>query len=301
MKTLFVILGPTGVGKTEFSLSVAEKLGCPILNCDSRQIFQRLTIGTASPTAEQMQRVRHFFVQQLPITEYYSAARYEEEAMALIDDLFKTHDNLLLTGGSMMYIDAVCKGIDDIPTIDDDTRKWMKQRLEIEGLENLYGELKLMDPEYAAIVDPKNTRRVIHALEVCHVSGKTYTSFRTRNTNLRPFRIVKIGLDRPREELFSRINTRVDEMMKEGLLKEVKDNLAYRDCNAMNTVGYKELIKVLDGEWEIRMAVERIKKNTRVYAKKQLTWFKRDQDINWFHPSAQKEIEKFIEEKIQEE
>jgi len=298
MKTLFILLGPTGVGKTELSLSLAEKLSCPILNCDSRQLFGDLHIGTASPTASQLQRVQHYFVGTLNIDDYYSAAQYETDALKLLDELFLTHDSLLLSGGSMMYIDAVCKGIDDIPTIDDQTRAWMKQRLEIEGLELLVEELKQLDPEYYNIVDKKNTRRVVHALEICHMTGKTYTSYRTQVKKSRPFHIVKIGLDRPREELFARINTRVDDMMKQGLLDEVRQWKDHRDTNAMNTVGYKELLRVLDGEWELPMAVERIKKNTRVYAKKQLTWFRRDPNIHWFHPSQVEDINNFIREKL---
>lgn len=300
MKTLFVLLGPTGVGKTELSLELAEMLHCPILNCDSRQLFGDLHIGTAAPTAEQLQRVQHYFVGTLGIEDYYSAAQYEADALKLLEQLFQTHDAVLLSGGSMMYIDAVCEGIDDIPTIDEQTRAWMKQRLEGEGLERLVEELRTLDPEYYAIVDPKNTRRVIHALEICHMTGKTYTSFRTRTQRTRPFRIVKIGLDRPREELFARINARVDMMMQEGLLDEVKQWYNHKDCNALNTVGYKELVHVLDGDWQLEMAVERIKKNTRVYAKKQLTWFRRDTHIQWFHPTEVEAIRNFIREKLNE-
>lgn len=300
-KTLVVILGPTGVGKTELSLSLAEMLGCPIINCDSRQLFAGLKIGTAAPTPEQLQRVRHYFVSTLPLDAYYSAAQYEADVLQLTQELFKSHDALLLSGGSMMYIDAVCQGIDDIPTVSEAVRTKIKERLASEGLEALVEELQKLDPEYYAIVDKKNTRRVVHALEICHMSGQTYTSFRTRNQKPRPFHIIKIGLNRPREELFARINARVDQMMTEGLLDEVKEYASYRDCNALNTVGYKELLHVIDGEWELPMAVERIKKNTRVYAKKQLTWFQRDTSIAWFHPDDVDKIKQYINQKLHEE
>lgn len=282
--TLYVLLGPTAVGKTETALRMAERLKCPILNCDSRQLYRDMLIGTAAPTPEQLQRVQHFFVGTLALEEYYSAAQYEQDVLSLVDSLNAEHDSLLLTGGSMMYIDAVCNGIDDIPTIDDDTRQLLKQRYEEEGLQPLLEELRLLDPEHYAIVDRRNPKRVIHALEVCYVSGRTYTSFRTGKTKSRPFRIVKIGLTRPREELFDRINQRVDEMVESGLLQEVQRLLPYRHLNALNTVGYKELFAYLDGEWTLPFAIEKIKKNTRDYAKKQLTWFKRDETIQWFHP-----------------
>ena len=200
----------------------------------------------------------------------------------------------------MMYIDAVCNGIDDIPTIDEETRKGVKKRLQEEGLEKLVEDLRLKDPEYATIVDPQNTRRVVHALEVCEMTGRTYTSFRVREKKERPFNILKIGLNRPREELFQRINQRVDQMMEGGLLDEVRQMLPHEEANALNTVGYKELIKVLNGEWVLGMAVERIKKNTRVYAKKQLTWFGKDKDIHWFHPSQVNEIKNLINTYIHE-
>ncbi|MBQ8969362.1 MAG: tRNA (adenosine(37)-N6)-dimethylallyltransferase MiaA [Bacteroidaceae bacterium] len=300
MRTLVVLLGPTAVGKTELSLSLAEMLGCPIINCDSRQLFSDLKIGTAAPTAAQQQRVQHFFVSTLGLDEYYSAAQYEADVLHLTQELFPTHDTLLLSGGSMMYIDAVCKGIDDIPTISDEVRTLVKKQLEENGLAELVETLHKLDPEYYTIVDKQNTRRVVHALEVCYMSGRTYTSFRTQSQKPRPFRIIKIGLNRPREELFQRINERVEQMMHDGLLDEVRRFSVYRHCNALNTVGYKELLHVLDGEWELPMAVERIKKNTRVYAKKQLTWFRRDESITWFHPDDVETIKQFINTKLHE-
>lgn len=310
MKRLIVLLGPTAVGKTELCLQLAEMLGCPILNCDSRQLFRGLEIGTAAPTPAQLQRVKHYFVGTLEVGDYYSAAQYESDVLDLCNRLFETHDTLLLSGGSMLYIDAVCKGIDDIPTIDEKTRLWMKERLEQEGLESLVEELRRLDPEYAAIVDPKNTRRVVHALEICHMTGQTYTSLRTRESRQRPFEIIKIGLLRPREELFARINQRVEMMMEEGLLDEAERWYPQRQLNALNTVGYKEIFEYLTNKDKtpeekralqfkgqvttLTEAIERIKKNTRVYAKKQMTWFAKDTDIHWFHPEQAEEIRQLI-------
>lgn len=284
MKTLFVLLGPTAVGKTELALQLAEHLGSPILNADSRQIYRGLTIGTAAPTPEQLARVHHEFVGILDVTEYYSAARYEADVLRLTHQLFKTHDTLLLSGGSMMYIDAVCHGIDDIPTITPETREHLRQRLQTEGLDTLKAELRLLDPEYYAQADLKNTKRIVHALEVCYQTGRTFTSFRTATHKERPFRIVKLGLRRERADLFDRINRRVDQMIADGLLDEARRMLPYRHENALNTVGYKEMFQVLDGTWDLPFATERLKKNTRVYAKKQMTWFSKDTDIQWFHP-----------------
>ncbi len=294
MKTLVVLLGPTAVGKTELSIELATTLSCPILNCDSRQLYKDLRVGTAMPTEEQLRRAKHYFVGILAIHDYYSAAQYEEEALALMAQLFTQYNTLLLSGGSMLYIDAVCNGIDDIPTVDGKTRLHIKTRLANEGLESLVADLEAKDPEYATIVDKRNTRRVAHALEICEMTGNTYTSYRKRARKERPFRIVKIGLNRPREELFARINRRVDTMMENGFLEEVQRMTPYRSTNALNTVGYKELLHVIDGEWDLHQAVERIKKNTRVYAKKQLTWFGKDKDIHWFHPSQTSEIMAFI-------
>ncbi|MBQ6085293.1 MAG: tRNA (adenosine(37)-N6)-dimethylallyltransferase MiaA [Bacteroidaceae bacterium] len=292
--TLFVLLGPTAVGKTELSIQLAEFLASPIINCDSRQFFRELQIGTAPPTSKEMERVKHYFVGTLGLQDYYSAAQYEQEALQLINKLSETHQNLLLSGGSMMYIDAVCKGIDDIPTIDAETRQFMHKRLENEGLDVLLQELKIVDPEYYELVDRKNHKRVVHALEIYYSSGKNFSSFRTSIRKRRPFRIVKIGLRRERADLFDRINRRVDQMMENGLLDEAKRLYPYRMENSLNTVGYKELFNYLDGEWDLATAVERIKKNTRVYAKKQMTWFQKDKEIIWFHPNEYTEIENFV-------
>ena len=306
--TLIVILGPTAVGKTELTLSLAEHYACPILNCDSRQIYRDMRIGTAAPTQEQLDRVRHYFVGQLNLDEYYSAAKYEQEVLQLTSELFKTHNTLILSGGSMMYIDAVCNGIDDIPTVDEEVRATLAKRLQEEGLEKLLAELRLADPEHYDFVDHKNAKRVVHALEVCYTTGKPYSSFLTRKTLRcgasttqtadRPFRTLKIGLERPREELFARINSRVDDMINSGLLHEAMTLLPHRHENALNTVGYKEMFNVLDGTWELPMAIERLKKNTRVYAKKQMTWFKHDTGVTWFHPNDKDGIIKHINENL---
>lgn len=280
-KTLVVLLGPTGVGKTALSLQLAERLGSPILNADSRQIYRDIAIGTAAPTTEELAHVKHYFVHSLALDAYYNAAEYEKDVLALLHDLFQTHDTLVLSGGSMMYIDAVTKGIDDIPTVDEDTREFLKQRYAQEGLAPLLEELKVMDSQYYNVVDKKNYKRVIHALEICYMTGKTYTSFCTHTSKQRPFRILQFGLRRQREQLFARINARVDQMMQQGLMDEAQRVYPLRHLNALNTVGYKELFKVIDGEWTLPMAVERIKKNTRVYAKKQMTWYQHDADIHW--------------------
>ena len=288
--TLIVLIGPTGVGKTELSLSIAEHFNTCIVSSDSRQLYADLKIGTAAPTPEQLARVKHHFVGTLQLTDYYSAAQYEAEVMSKLEELFQKNDVVVLTGGSMMYVDAICKGIDDIPTVDKDTRELMMQKYEMEGLERLCAELKILDPEYYQIVDLKNPKRVIHALEICYMTGKTYTSFRTQSTKERPFRIIKIGLTREREELYDRINRRVDEMMKDGLLEEARSVYAYKHLNSLNTVGYKEMFQYMDGEWTLDFAIEKIKQNSRIYSRKQMTWFKRDKDITWFHPDQQTEI-----------
>ena len=295
MPSLLVLIGPTGVGKTELSLRLAERYHTCIVSADSRQLYADLKIGTAAPTPEQLARVEHHLVGTLQLADYYSAARYEEEVMNLLPRLFVKHPVVLLTGGSMMYVDAVCKGIDDIPTVDDETRRFLLQRYEEEGLERLCAELKLLDPEYYVEVDLRNPKRVIHALEICYMTGKTYTSFRTRQVKKRPFRMVKVGLTRDREELYRRINLRVDQMMADGLLEEALRVYPYRSLNSLNTVGYKELFKYFDGEWTLDFAVEKIKQNSRIYSRKQMTWFKRDADIRWFHPEQEAEITAYLD------
>jgi tRNA dimethylallyltransferase len=291
-KTLVVITGPTAVGKTALTIELAQHYGIPIINADSRQIYRELKIGTAAPSDEQLQQAPHLFVGTKSIDDYYNASMYEQEVLSYIKKSSSPIE--LLSGGSMMYIDAVCNGIDDIPTVREDIREEMKRRYKEEGLEALCEELKRLDPEHYAIVDRQNYRRVIHALEICHQTGKTYTSFRTQQKKERPFHIIKIGLNRDREELYQRINQRVDQMMADGLLDEVKGLVEKRHTNALNTVGYKELFDYLDGRWPLEEAVERIKGNTRRYARKQLTWYKRDEDMRWFHPDDIQDILNYI-------
>lgn len=295
MKTLVVVLGPTGVGKTELCLTIAEHLGIDIINADSRQIFAELPIGTAAPTQEQQQRVHHHFVGNHHLNDYYSASIYEEEVMALLRDKFERGDVAMLTGGSMMYIDAVCNGIDDIPTIDDATRQMMKARLEAEGLPALVEELRRLDPEHYQIVDKNNPRRVVHALEICYMTGKTYTSFRTNSKKERPFRVLKIGLNRDRGELYERINQRVLDMMDAGLEDEACRCYPLKGLNSLNTVGYREMFDYFDGLTDRAEAIRRIQSNSRRYMRKQLTWFKKDPEIVWFHPDNVKEIINYID------
>lgn len=303
--TLIVITGPTGVGKTELCLSIAERLGTDIINADSRQIYREIPIGTAAPTEEQMKRVRHHFVATKSITDYYSAAMYEQEVMALLNEW--KGDTALLCGGSMMYIDAVCKGIDDIPTIRDDIREKMKQRLETEGLEALTEELRRLDPQHWELVDKNNPRRIVHALEVCHQTGMPYSTFRTGEKKKRPFDIIKIGLTRSHiakikrgqpiydhSELYERINQRVLTMVDDGLVKEAEKMMCHRKENALNTVGYKEMFSYFDGDITLEEAVRQIQSHTREYARKQLTWYKKDTEMTWFHPDDTEEIYEHI-------
>ena len=300
MNTLIVITGPTAVGKTELCLRIAEKFNIPVINADSRQIFRGMQIGTAATTPEQRKRVRHYFVDLLELDEYYNASMYEQDVMKLLYSMFKDKDNAiaLLTGGSMMYIDAVCNGIDDIPTISDEVRLLYKQRLEKEGLTTLLQELKVKDPQYYDFVDKNNPRRVVHGLEICHQTGRTYSSFRVKEKKQRPFRIIKIALNRDREELYSRINRRVDEMIENGMVEEARLLLPYRSLNALNTVGYKELFRYFDGEWTMEEAIERIKGNTRRYARKQLTWYKKDNDIVWFDAAETDKVFMYLVDKL---
>ncbi len=296
--TLIVLVGPTGVGKTELSLRIAEHLNTCIISADSRQLYKDITIGTAAPTTEQLSRVPHHFVGILDLADYYSAAQYETEVLAKLAHLFPNNPNILLTGGSMLYVDAICKGIDDMPTIDNETRQFILEKFNKEGLEHLTRELKLLDPEYYYKVDLKNHKRVIHALEICYMTGKPYSSFRTRDSKDRPFNILKIGLQRDRLELYQRINQRVEEMIELGVVEEAQRVFPQRHLNSLNTVGYKELFKYIEGEWDLPFAIQKIQRNTRVYAKKQMTWFKRDTDIKWFHPSEEEQILSYINQFI---
>ncbi len=294
-KTLIVLQGPTGVGKTRTAIGIARHFGIPVINADSRQIYAEIPIGTAAPTEEQQSQAKHYFVGTRHIDEYYNASMFESDVLALLDDLFHNNDYALLSGGSMMYIDAVCDGIDDIPTIDDATRSLMKRRLEAEGLPALVEELHRLDPEHWAVVDRNNTRRVVHALEICHMTGKTYTSFRKRDKKERPFRILKIGLTADRTTLYDNINARVLDMIADGFVDEARRVYPQRTLNALNTVGYKELFSYFDGDMTLEEAVTRIQGNTRKYCRKQLTWLKRNEKIQWFGPDNIKEIINYIE------
>ena len=291
-KTLIVITGPTGVGKTEATLRIAEHFNIPVINADSRQIFSEIPIGTAAPTAEQQQRVHHYFVGNHHLEDYYSASLYEQEVLNIINNQHAPIS--LLSGGSMMYIDAVCNGIDDIPTIRPEIREEMMKRLETEGLEQMCKLLRELDPEHWEIVDRNNPRRVIHALEICIQTGKTYTSFRTNTIKERPFNIIKIGLNRDRDELYSRINQRVLDMIEEGMIEEAQKVYPKRSLNSLNTVGYKELFEYLDGLTTLDEAIFKIQSNTRKYARKQLTWYKKDVAFQWFNPDNIEEILNYI-------
>lgn len=280
-KKLIIILGPTGVGKTERSLQLAESLHTEIISCDSRQMYREMKIGTAAPTEKELQRVPHHFIGNLSIHDYYSCGKFELEALAKCEELFQRHDTVLMVGGSMLYIDAICKGIDDIPKIDEELRRELDLRLANEGVDALRNELKMLDPVYYRQVDPLNHKRIKHALEVCIQTGKPFSSFHTDTKKERPFDIEKIGFTRPREELYERINLRVDKMFEAGLLEEAKALYPYKGLNSLNTVGYKELFEYFDGNWTLEYAKQMIQQNSRHYAKKQITWFKRDEEIQW--------------------
>lgn len=294
MKTLFVIVGPTGVGKTSLCLKIAEHLNTVIINADSRQIFKEIPVGTAAPTKDERKSVRHFFVGSLHINEYYNASKYEQDVLKLLNILFKYKDNVIMSGGSMMYVDAVCKGIDDIPSVDDNIRKTLQKRFDKEGLSGISKELALLDPDYYAIVDKNNHKRIIHALEICLSTGKPYSSFRKNTTKERPFRIIKIGLNMDRQKLYERIDLRVEQMIHDGLIQEALNVYEYKNLNALNTVGYKETFEYLDGLCTLDNTIFRIKSNTHKYCRKQLTWFRRDPDIHWFSPDNIEEIINYI-------
>lgn len=291
-KTLIVVTGPTGVGKTEATLRLAEHFDVPVINADSRQIFSEIPIGTAAPTAAQQARVRHYFVGNHHLEDYYSASLFEEDVLKIINEASSKVS--LLSGGSMMYIDAVCKGIDDIPTIRPEVRQEMMQLLESEGLEKMCELLHEWDPEHWAVVDRNNPRRVIHALEICKQTGRTYTSFRSNTIKERPFNIIKIGLNRNRDTLYQRINQRVLQMIDDGMIEEAQRVYPKRTLNSLNTVGYKELFEYLDGLTTLDEAIFKIQSSTRRYARKQLTWYKRDAEMTWFSPDNIEEILNYL-------
>lgn len=281
-RRLVIILGPTAVGKTDFSIAKAIEYGSPVISCDSRQIYKEMSIGTAVPDASQLSAVKHYFIQTVPVDRSYTAGDYEQEAISLINELFEDgHETLVMTGGSMFYIDAVCNGLDDLPDGDASVRKVLWDRLEAEGIDALASELEACDPETFSRIDPKNSQRVIRALEVLKVSGRPLSSFKTGVRKSRPFQIEKVGLMRSRDELYSRIDRRVLSMMDAGLLDEVRSLLPYRNCQALQTVGYKEMFSYLDGAYGLDEAIRLVQRNTRHYAKRQLTWWRRDPSIRW--------------------
>lgn len=295
MKTLLIILGPTGVGKTELSLQIAERFGSPIISADSRQIYRDIPICTAAATAEQQARVRHYFVGTHSLDETFSAAQFETQVMSSLEELFPTHETIVMVGGSMMYIDAIVKGIDEMPDVDPEIRASVCEQYNKEGLDPILAQLKLLDPVYYSRVDLRNPKRVIHGVEMSLTTGKPFSSFHTGERKERPFRIVQIGLTRDRAELYERIDLRVDQMLAEGLEAEARKVLPQRGQNSLNTVGMKEMFKYFDGEYSLEQAKERICHNTHIYCKKQMTWFKRDPEINWFHPSQNAEISQFLD------
>lgn len=299
-KTLVVITGPTGVGKTALSIKVARHFQTEIVSCDSRQIFKELSIGTAVPSRKELETVPHHFIQTHSINENYNASRYETEALQRLDQLFRKHDTVLLVGGSMLYIDAVCKGIDVMPDADPEIRAALKKQLEEEGLEHLRHQLKKLDPEYYQKVDLKNPARIIHALEISLMTGKPYSSFLTNPKKERSFKIVFIGLNTDRNLLHERINQRVDKMMASGLIDEARKVYPQKHLTALNTVGYRELFGWFDGETSKEKAIELIKRNSRRYARKQITWFRCNEKMHWFAPHQSEEIIQHIEKKIRE-
>jgi tRNA dimethylallyltransferase len=297
-KTLVVLTGPTGIGKTSVGIQIAQHFNTEIISSDSRQIFKELRIGTAVPEAEELKAVKHHFIQTHSINENYNASRYETEALQLLDSLFKKKDLLVMVGGSMLYIDAICKGIDSMPDADQEIRALLKKQAEDFGLESLRRQLKTLDPDYYKTVDLKNPNRIIHALEISIQTGKPYSSFRSNQHKERPFSIVKIALNCDREILHSRINLRVDKMMEAGLEAEARNVYPQKELNSLNTVGYRELFACFDGEITREKAVELIKRNSRRYARKQITWFKKDEKVTWFDPGEADEIIRFIEAQI---
>ena len=283
LKTLVLIIGPTGVGKTELSLRVAEHFGCPIINCDSRQVFRDIPIGTATPTQEEQARVKHYFVATRDLEEDYNAGQFERDALTLLDELFRSHEVVVMTGGSMLYADAVCNGLDDLPAVPETIRAEVQRNYETKGLEWLQAEVQRLDPNYWDEVDRQNPARLAHCVELCLTTGKPYSSLRTKSRKERSFRILKVGLERPRQELYDRINRRVLQMIEDGLVEEARKVYPKRALNSLQTVGYRELFAYFDGKYDLNRAIELIQQNTRHYAKRQMTWFRRDTEIHWLN------------------
>ena len=289
-KILYVVCGPTAVGKTDFAIELAEQLGTEIISADSRQLYREIPIGTAQPSAKQLDRVKHHFIASRSIQDDYNAGMFERDALALLDELFRKYNAVVCCGGTGLYIKALCEGLDELPEADESIREQLINRLQNEGLESLQKQLKALDPIHFEKMDTQNPQRVMRALEVCLSTGKPFSSFHGSEKAERPFTIKKIGLELPREELYNRINFRVDQMLEHGWLEEDKAVFDQRHLNALNTVGYKELFAYLEGEMTLEEATEKIKINTRRFAKRQLTWFKRDEEIEWKHPLEVKRI-----------
>jgi len=290
MKTLLVIAGPTAVGKTRAAIAVAKQLDAEIISCDSRQMYHEMRIGTAVPSPEELSEVPHHFIGHLSIQDYYNVSLFEQEVLVFLSGYFKNKDTAVVTGGSGLYLDALCHGIDDLPFTDMELRQDLTRQFQENGIEWLRSQLKLLDPVYYARVDLQNHQRLLKAVEVCLQTGQPYSSLLTRSARPRPFRVVNFALNRDREDLTERIRTRVDHMMTAGLLEEARSLYPYKDLNALKTVGYKELFDYLEHKYSLEEAVEKIKVNTRRYAKRQITWLKRDPDFQWFHPEATEDI-----------
>lgn len=289
---LIVLLGPTGVGKTDISINLANRFNCEIISADSRQFFSEMKIGTAVPSDDQLNTINHHFIRFKSVEDYYSSSLFERDVINLLPTLFSKNNFVLMSGGSGMYIDAVCSGIDDIPDVDPEVREKYMRRYNEDGIEGLRAALKILDPEHYSKVDLKNHKRIMRALEICETAGRPYSSFLKKNKREREFGIIKIGLERTREDLYNRINLRVDAMIDAGLEEEARNLQKFRNLNAMNCVGYREFFDYFDGKITRDKAIELIKRNSRRYAKRQLTWWGKDKDIKWFHPD---QVEKIIE------
>jgi tRNA dimethylallyltransferase len=300
MAVLIVLLGPTGIGKTDISIQLAKKYNAPIVSSDSRQFYRELKIGTAAPTEKETKEVEHFFIGSHSILDNYNAGQYEEDAINLLNELFKKHNVVLLVGGSMMYIDAVCNGLDEIPNVPTEIREFWQEEFKNKGLSHIQQELFRLDPKHYKEVDLKNPKRILHALEICLTTGNPYSDLRTGKKKKRNFEIIKIGLNKPRQELYEQINLRVDKMIEKGLMEEAKQYYPFKNLNTLNTVGYKELYAHFDGEITQQEAIDLIKKNTRNYAKRQLTWFNRDKEITWFHPKDEENIFQTIDFRLKD-
>jgi tRNA dimethylallyltransferase len=297
-KHLIVISGPTAIGKTALGVILAKELETSVISADSRQFFREMNVGTAKPGKEEMQGITHYFIDSHSVSKPYNVGKYESEAIALLEQIFHNKNTAVMVGGSGLYIDAVCKGFDELPEADDSIREQLETKLAEEGIQALQELLKELDPVYHSRVDLNNPQRLSRALEVCLTTGKPYSSLREGKTKTRNFNIIKIGLNTDRNQLYDRINKRVDAMIREGLVEEVRSLIPYRQANALQTVGYKELFDHLEGKTDLGTAVELIKQNTRKFAKRQLTWFKRDTDIKWFEPDQKEEIIEYVKQRM---